>query len=260
MGKLLHGFLSAAIALLVMTTAGIFLTACNDAEWTGPSDDDQSPSGFYTGSFTSTVTSPSPSRQAIGIISEAFDTHVLLANQHYAGNVAVDDIDLSGNLVEYRGRQGVFLGFDGLARVSLVGEITERDGMFGTYAGEGAEGRFALTYNVAYEDGSSLDLLSGLWTYSQASSGGAVYMLTLELDDSGQLFGSDTAGCVFSGQLNLIDDRYSAYRASISVSTCGDVDGDYSGLAFYPSATAAEFLYLGTDNGQFALATQLGRL
>ncbi len=74
------------------------------------------------------------------------------------------------------------------------------------------------------------------------------------------MFGSDTAGCVFSGQLNVIDDRYSAYNAAITVSTCGEVNGDYSGLVFYTGTGVANLLYLGTDNGAFAFATQLERL
>ncbi len=260
MGKRFHGVQSVVVSLLVTTTAAVFVIACDDASWTGLSGDYQSPDGFYSGSFTSTLTTPAPSRPAIGIISKEFSANFLLADQHYAGIVIADGSALTGSLIEYRGRQGVFLGFDGLSTLSLDGEVTERDGMFGTYAGEGAEGRFALTYSPAYEDGSSLDLLSGLWTYSQSSSGGAVYTITVELDDSGQLFGSDTAGCVFNGQLDLIDDRYSAYSAAISVSSCGEVNGDYSGLVFYPSAGATDFLYLGTDNGQFAFAVQLGRL
>ena len=108
-----------------------------------------------------------------------------------------------------------------------------------------------------YEEGSSLDRLSGIWSRSETSSGGAVYTITLDIDDGGQLFGTDTAGCVFSGQLTIIDVRYAAYRASINVSACGEVDGDYTGLVFYPNA---DFLMIGTDNGQFAFATQLQRV
>ena len=255
--KPLHGFQSAAVYLLAMAAVGLLAAACDGVGWTGPMDTDQSPGGFYTGSFTSTVTQPSPSRAATGIISEDFDAQMLFAHQHYAGFVAVDAISLSGNLTEYRGRQGVFVGFDGSSAISLDGEVTERDGMFGTYAGDDDEGRFALTYNAAYEEGSTLDRLSGIWSVSESSSGGAVYTITLEIDDGGQLFGSDTAGCVFSGQLTIIDARYAAYRAAISVSTCGAVDGDYAGLVFYSNAG---FLTIGTDNGQFAFATQLSRL
>ena len=80
----------------------------------------------------------------------------------------------------------------------------------------------------------------------------------MEIDGGGRLFATDTAGCVFSGQLTAIDDRYSAYRVAINVSVCGEVEGDYSGLAFYLSAN--EVLHIGSDNGQFALAVQLGRL
>jgi hypothetical protein len=258
MRKSLHGFRSAAVKLWMLTATGLSAAACDGVGWTGPLDVDQSPTGIYIGSFMSTATQPSPSRQTIGVVSEEFDANFLLTHQHYAGNVAVDGISLSGVLIEYRGRQGVFIGFDGLSAVSIEGEVTERDGLFGIYAGDDAEGRFALAYSETYEEGSSLDLLSGIYSYSESSSGGAVYMITVELDGGGRLFATDTAGCVLSGQVTAIDDRYSAYRVSISVSECGAVDGDYDGLAFYQSAN--ESLYIGTDNGQFAFSVQLGRL
>lgn len=258
MRKLCQGWPPAAVNLMMLVTAGLWFAACDGTRWTGPFVADQAPGGIYAGSFTSTATQPSPGRQAIGVVSEDLDANFLLANQHYAGNLAVDGISLSGLLIEYTGRQGVFIGFDGLSAVSVDGEVAARDGMFGTYAGDAAEGRFSLAYSDVYEEGAAPDLLSGIWSYSESSSGGAVYTITLELDGGGQLFATDTAGCVFSGQLTTIDDRYSAYRIAVNVSTCEAVDGDYSGLAFYQSA--ADVLYIGTDNGQFALAVQLGRL
>ena len=247
----------AAVKLLLIATAGWLVVACDGARWAGPLDIDQLPGGFYSGSFTSTVVQPSPARAVTGIISEGFDAQLLVANDHYAGFVAVSSNSLSGTLTEYSGRQGVFVGFDGTSTISLDGEVTERDGMFGTYTGDVDEGRFALTYNAAYEEGSSLDQLSGIWSHSQASSGGAVYTITLEVDGGGQVFGTDTAGCVFSGQLTIIDARFAAYRAAINVSMCDAVDGDYTGLVFYPNAG---LLTIGTDNGLFAFATQLQRL
>jgi len=250
-------FQFAAVKLLLIATAGWLAVACDGVRWAGPLDIDQLPGGFYSGSFTSTVIQPSPARPVTGIISEGFDAQFLLANEYYAGFVAVSGMSLTATLTEYSGRQGVFVGFDGTSTVSLDGEVTERDGMFGTYTGDDDEGRFALTYSVAYEEGSSLDRLAGIWSYSQASSGGAVYTITLELDDGGQLFGTDTAGCVFSGQLTIIDARYAAYRAAINVSMCDQVDGDYTGLVFYPDSG---FLTIGTDNGEFAFTTQLERL
>lgn len=254
----LQGISPAARNLLTLAIFGLSVAACDGTAWTGPIGVDQSPSGIYTGSFTSTVTQPSPARQAIGVVSEDFDANFLLAQQHYAGILVVDGISLSGVLIEYSGRQGVFNGFDGLTTVSIDGEVTERDSMFGTYAGDTAEGWFSLAYSETYEEGAPLELLAGIWSYSESSSGGGVYTITVEIDGGGRLFATDTAGCVFSGQLTAIDDRYSAYRVAINVSVCGEVDGDYSGLAFYQSAN--EVLHIGSDNGQFALAVQLGRL
>ena len=254
-----HSLQFAVARLLSIAISGFLVAACDGVGWPAVRSADQSPAGVYNGSFTSTVTDPSPARQAIGFISEDFDGHFLLADQHYAGIVAVDGIALSGSLVEYRGRQGVFIGFDGRSTISLDGEVDQRAGASGTYAGENAAGRFGLTYNSVYEEGSSLDQLLGLTSYNESSSSGAVYTMTLQLDDNGELFGSDTSGCIFNGRLSIIDDRYSVYRAAVTVSACGEVDGDYNGLAFHAGTTAPDVLYLGTDSGQFAFRIALGR-
>ena len=257
MRKSLHGVSVTTPGLMALAMTGLWFAACDGPGWTGPTGIDQSPSGIYTGSFTSTVTQPSPARQTIGAVSEDFDAHFLLAQQHYAGNLLVEGASLSGVLIEYDGRQGIFVGFAGSTALSIGGEVNARDGMFGTYTGDAAEGRFALTYNAAYEEGAPLEALSGIWSYNESSSGGGVYTVTVEIDGNGQLFATDTAGCVFNGQLTVIDDRYSAYRVVVEVSACGEVNGNYSGLAFYQSV--ADVLHVGTDNGQFALAVQLGR-
>lgn len=254
----LHGDSPCASRLSMLAVTGLSVAACDGIAWTGPDGVDQSPGGIYIGSFTSTVTQPSPARQAIGAVSEDFDAHFLLAQQHYSGTLVVDGVSLSGVLIEYNGRQGIFVGFDGSTAVSLEGEVTARDGMFGIYTGDATEGRFALEYSEIYEEGTPLGQLSGIWSHSQSSSGGGVYTITVEIDGSGQLFATDTAGCVFSGQLTAIDDRYSAYRVAADVSACGAVNGAYNGLAFYESAN--EVLHIGADSGVFAVAVQLGRL
>lgn len=254
----LHRLQFVVVNLLVLTTGGLLAFSCNESTWTGSSDMHQSPSGFYLGTFTSTLTPVAPNRDTIGMISEEFEAQFLLARQHYSGLVSVDMSTLSGDLTEYRGRLGVFVGIDGLSTVSLDGQVTEREGVFGTYEGDDAQGRFALTYSAAYEEGSSLELLAGVWSYSEAASGGGVYSISLGIEETGELFGSDTAGCVFDGQLGIIDSLYSVYRTTVTVTSCDIFAGDYRGLAFYPGT--GDVLHLATDSGQFAFAIQVERL
>ena len=125
MRKPLRVFQFAAVNLLLIATAGWLAVACDGVRWAGPLDIDQLPGGFYSGSFTSTVIQPSPARAATGIVSEGFDAQFLVANEHYAGFVAVSGMALSGTLTEYSGRQGAFVGFDGTSTISLDGEVTE---------------------------------------------------------------------------------------------------------------------------------------
>ena len=248
--------LKTAVALMIAALAHS-VVSCDGV---GPRTTYESPSGIYTGVFTSTATEPSPNRETIGSISEELDAQFLLLGQHYAGSLVVNDTTLTGALTEYRGRRGAFLGFDGMTTITLDGDVSEQDGIFGTYVGNDDQGRFALSYSSLYEDGSSLDLLSGIWVFNQASSGGGIYTITVDIDANGQLFGSDTFGCVFSGQMLIIDDRYSSYRVAVSVSSCGEVNGDYNGLAFSTPLGSGSRLHICTDNGLFAFANIFDRL
>lgn len=103
--------------LVVITAAGLLVAACDGIGWTGQRVIHESPSGFYRGPFTSTATQPSPNREAIGIISEEFDAHFLLSDQHYAGIVAVDGNTLSGTLTTVDGE------YSGLAFYSIGGAV-----------------------------------------------------------------------------------------------------------------------------------------
>lgn len=216
---------------------------------------DQSPAGIYFGFFTSTTAGPN---QVLGIISEDFDAQFFSSQLHYAGNVAVDGDTLTGTLTDYRGSRNAFFGFGGVSSITLEGSVATAGGMFGEYTGTNDEGRFNLDYLDSYERASSLDLLAGVWTYSLASSGGGVYVVTFDIAADGIIFGSDTDGCVFNGELRVIDDRYNAYRAVMSISSCNDVVGDYSGLASFSDEPAGpDRLDLAINNARFAFRAPL---
>jgi hypothetical protein len=189
-----------------------------------------SPSGLYDGQFTSTVTGLPVATNVAAIVSEDLNAHIFGGDLHYAGTVATDGDVLSGTLTQFLGRQAGFFGVDGTRNITLDGSI-DTTGLFGDYSGADDEGRFNLNYLSLYEQSSSLDLASGVWTFSEAPSGGFVYTVTLTIDSDGDLFGSDTAGCIFSGQLNIIDETRNAYGVTASVTACGEFDGDYTGLA-----------------------------
>jgi len=228
--------------------------------------EDQSPSGVWRGPFTSTTNVAV--YPVTGLVSEDNDAQFLasvISQRHYSGNVAVNAAALTGTLNVYRGREGPFVGFDGVQSIVLNGTASERDGLFGDYTGADDEGRFNLNYDRIYEDGSSLDLVRGLWIYTEASAGGALYTVTLDIDANGTVFGSDTEGCVYSGQLSIIDSDFNSYRATVSVSTCimniRNI-GNYTGLAYLSSIGDGQVsqLTMGVSKTNRAFAVLLQRL
>jgi hypothetical protein len=221
---------------------------------------DESPAGIHVGSFTSTGGANPVASDVVGIISEDLDIQIMVGGSspiHYAGEVFADGTALKGSLTVYRGGWGRFFGVDGVAAMSLVGSVAERNGMSGEYAGAGDQGRFALQYQSEYESGSGLDQISGVWFFDLASSGGGIYSVSLDIDPNGAIFGVNTAGCVFSGQMSTIDVRYNTYRPNIMISECGAFNGDYSGLAFISDLGTGQskLLNLSVSNDVFAFAT-----
>ncbi len=213
-----------------------------------------SPGGLYIGQFTSTVTGLPVGRQVVGVVSEELNAHFFGGggSSTFAGTVATGDGNaLRGTLTEYLGSVSAFFGTRGIRTLELDGTL-DATGLFGDYAATDDEGRFNLNHFADYERPSSLDLPAGVWSFNLASAGGAVYIVTLTIDDDGQVFGSDTAGCVFNGQLSIIDSQYNAYRITINISSCREFDGGYTGLAFLHNSQRLGF---SVANANFAFAT-----
>lgn len=250
-------------AILLYSTLLVSCGDNNTVSLAPPVPEINSPSGVWAGSFTSTRNGAI--RQVTGVVSESYDTQLVttaIGERHYSGIVSTDGDTLTGTLTTYLGRKGPFLGFDGVQSIMLDGTIVERSTMSGDYTGNEDDGRFNLNYSNIYENGSSLDSTSGIWVYSEASSGGALYTVTLDIDANGTLFGTDTGGCVYGGQLALIDDRFNSYQANFNVSSCITKNGDYSGLAFLSSIGGGQInqLVLGASKPNRAFAALLRKL
>ncbi len=219
-----------------------------------------SPAGIYVGQITSTATGLPIARSVSGVISETLDAQFFGTEWHYAGSVESNDAALTGSLTEYLGRQGRFFGVDGTQSVTLDGSIDET-GLSGDYSGTDDEGRFNLSYLTLYERVSSPELPAGVWSFSLPAAGGSVYTISLTIGDSGEVFGTDTPGCVFSGQLSIIDADRNAYGATINIELCDQFNGDYAGLAYLSDFVGDENnqLTLAISNAEFAFSAQFSK-
>ena len=253
----------ALLAVSFAICSGTLLISCNDSSsedgrvaTLAASSADEAPGGVYFGTVTTDGAAPM-SNQAIGIVSENFDAEfpVLLSSQlHYAGQVSVDGTSLTGTLTEYRGAFRRFSGVDGVSSVDLDGSVATADSMEASLTTQSSSAQLDMSYSALYEAGSSLALTAGVWSFGEAFLGGGAYAVTLDIDADGRLFGNDSDGCIFSGAVSIIDDRFNAYRTSVRIDNCGNFDGDYNGLAFLSDGDVGRLnaLTLSVSNDVFA--------
>ena len=256
-------------ALGVFAVAYLFLTSCDGDgrpnRFTGPLPViDESAAGIYRGTFTSTVGAIPVAEDVLVIISENHDAQFMVASltpHHYAGDIYVAGSGLSATLTEYRGSAARFFGISGVDTINIDGSVAEADALTGDYSGTSDSGTFVLQYQDSYEIASSLDLTSGVWIFDMASPGGGIYSIAWDIDINGAIFGTDTNGCVFSGQMSIIDSSYNAYRVYVDISRCNMMSGEYNGLAFLSAVGAQQlnWMTLGISNDVYAFSTVLQR-
>ena len=116
----------------------------------------------------------------------------------------------------------------------------------GRYTGGFAScGKFTLSFSDSYLRPASLTELAGSYSASTAEG----YSLTVTIHQNGQFEGSDSLGCVLSGNVSVPDPAKNHYRAFADASNCGILDGHYDGMMvlrdeFAPNDNLSLFLAL----------------
>ena len=144
------------------------------------------------------------------------------------------------------------------ADCSIGGSIVERsalDGTVGCTTSGGSESSVTvnLSYQAIYELDSSLAMITGTWTDSSDPGTDVV-----NVDATGLITGQDggASGCVYSGQVTLIDPKFNVYEIEWTYSSCnGDSELDgatFSGLgAIDNSVSPTEFVLAATGESGF---------
>jgi hypothetical protein len=122
----------------------------------------------------------------------------------------------------------------GAGGFSLSGTVLKRNSLNLTgQIGQQSLLTIAAMYDPLYDAGSSVSLVQGI--YSNAAWEGSP--AAFSIDANGALFLQAASGCVWTGEVSIIDQRYDAYRVAVTLANCGPLDGSYLGLATYTSAT-----------------------
>jgi hypothetical protein len=227
-----------------------------------PVIEDELSDGIWSGLFTSIVDSTASGViGAVSVQNEAQFVAAAVFERHYAGALATAGDVLIGSLSIYRGKDGPFFGAGGLDSIDIDGTTISRARLSGEFAGDD-EGQFGLNYDSVYEAGSSLATTAGIWEYSEPSAAGPLYTVTLDIDAAGAIFGTDSAGCTYSGQVALVDGSFNVYDVSFEISACPAANGDYNGLGWIRSVGGGtqNRLTVGLTRNDLAFAATFIRL
>ena len=116
---------------------------------------------------------------------------------------------------------------------------------------------FALPRDRSFDRRASLGSLAGIYTTSLASG----YAFTLTIDRSGEVFGSDSRGCMVRGVATTPRTGQALPRVALSVSACGSSNGRYQGSVAPVGGSAARpaGLFLSASNEDSAIGWRLAR-
>lgn len=139
---------------------------------------------------------------------------------------------------------------------SLNGTIVARSALNANYTmSTGERGTVSLVYDPDYERDSSLSRISGMWTDE--------FGTVTEISGSGQVFAQDGAGCVYNGNVSVVNSSFNAYRLNLTVSNCGQFNGSYSGLGVITDLTSTndnrQLIYQ-VSNSVWSVTSSLAKL
>ena len=108
---------------------------------------------------------------------------------------------------------------------------------------------FSLNISDQSVNGASLSTITGNYATQDGET-------SIAIDVDGFISGSDIDGCQYSGSLTIPDASVNVYDMSLVVSSCGQFNGEYNGLASY-AKPFTDSLVIGlafqVDNGSFSV-------
>jgi hypothetical protein len=176
----------------------------------------------------------------------------------FVGEIQVNGTAFTGSGTGYAATGLTWI--DGSVTTSLTvrGDVGERQTLSGDWeTGTGESGSFDYSYDSVYERASSLDTVAGTWTeFDIVGNPIAVY----QADSAGRYDGQDAAGCLYTGQISILDSAFNVYGIEVSITNCSSTDGNYSGLGYIADDTRGNDVFIySVDNGNRALIGEVLR-
>ena len=217
----------------------------------------RSAAGIWTGTITSDLDMLAVPISAI--VAETGESVFFVDDQadQLAGPIQVSGNFLDSTVNAYAAEGEIFPNGTSFGSVLLRGLVETAVSIDLSYDGVGDTGQIILAYDSSYEDGSALTTVEADWRFDD----GAGDTLDISIDAAGNITGSDSDGCTYTGTIALIDPAGNAYDVDVTLSGCAAA-GDYSGLAsVLDDAAPADTLVVGVSSItlQAALSVSLTR-
>lgn len=234
--------------ILVSLLIGVFavLDSCSDSDDETPVLDDDI-NGIWL-----------DANHGIGIISNyGWDVNVVkLVNDRLYGDTQLRGRILSRSGEVYDSFLSLFRDNGDLAYVYYMvgnGSVVPKEKISviyeNTYVGE-------LALDMQYdsyltERPASLELVGGIWSYTNDA-----YTISMTIDEEGNIFGSDTYGCTYSGDTSIPNPSINIYRINFIISGCLSMPAGKGQAILMDTATQNDTLLLAVTGKIAALSTK----
>jgi hypothetical protein len=227
---------------LSAVAAGLALTACG-----GGGSDASAPTGGTPPVTTTNSTTPGVWKGTINSTTTGQGASIVALTGHDGhsvwmttdGRVFHGDLPLNGDhfdasLIGHMHEGELFPDGTNRGTTSMQVDHHSTGASSGRYSGSGDAGTFNMALSPMWARSASLATVAGVYTRSTSSG----YTMTMALGANGQLTGSDSKGCVFSGNVTVPDPQHNLYHIDAHVSACGSLDGHYQGMGALLDADA----------------------
>ena len=157
-------------------------------------------------------------------------------------NVVISSNEFHGDFIKYTWESYSYTAlFDG--------EVYTKDSIYGVN-NVNRHISFRLDdYLSVSDDGASLLLLEGNWSYARGTS----FSLDVSMDQFGSLTGVDSEGCFYNGNVTVPEPARNIYLLKVTKSSCDAKNGEYSGLGY---VWGASFTYT-ISNSEYSMVGRL---
>lgn len=143
----------------------------------------------------------------------------------YEGSYSVSGNQITGDLNVYDENYGSRIN-----TATFSGNVSEKSKITADYSSAASSGSFSLDYDALYGRNSSLNVITGIFSFSD----GTGYTLTITIQNDGTFDGSDTNSCAYAGTVGIVDPAINVYDVELTITdmmNCPAPEGVYNGYA-----------------------------